>query len=134
MAIAGLICLLVGYAIDFSNITPIIKRIATSSFVLVSGGWTILAFCFCYWLIDIKKIFVKGSSFFVIVGMNCIFIYLFFSIGGAEFLRNICVPFTKALFEWGGHLTFKIMTDIVAWVFLWYICYWLYQKKVFIKI
>lgn len=134
MIIAGLICLLVGYAIDFFNITPIIKRIATCSFVLVSGGWTILALCFCYWLIDVKKIFVKGSSFFVIVGMNCIFIYLFFSVGGSGFLRNICVPFTKALFDWSGQLTFKIMTDIVVWGFLWYICYWLYQKKIFIKI
>lgn len=134
LMIAGFTGLLVGYSLDIFNITPIIKKIATSSFVFVSGGWTILALCLCYWLIDVKKIFVKGSNFFIIVGMNCIFIYLFFSAGGAGFLRKILIPFTNAFFTWGGNMTVKIITDLIVWGFLWYICYWLYQKRIFIKI
>src|SRR5258706_15944554 len=35
---AGAVALVLGFAMDFT-ITPIIKRIATSSFVLASGGW-----------------------------------------------------------------------------------------------
>ena len=78
MIIAGISALLIGYSLDLLNVTPIIKKIATSSFVFASGGWTILALCFSYWLIDVKKLFVRGSKIFIIVGMNCIFIYLFF--------------------------------------------------------
>ena len=134
MIIAGLTGLIIGFGLDLLNITPIIKKIATSSFVFASGGWAILALCFCYWLIDVKKIFIKGSKFFIIVGMNCIFIYLFFEVGGAELVRKIFIPFTKALFSWGGNLTVEIMTSLSVWAALWYICYWLYKNRVFIKI
>ena len=63
MIIAGLSGLIIGYSLDFLHITPIIKKIATSSFVFASGGWAILALAFCYWLIDVKKIFTKVQGF-----------------------------------------------------------------------
>ncbi len=134
LVIAGLSGLLIGYSLDFLNITPIIKKVATSSFVFASGGWSILALCFSYWLIDVKKLFVGGSKFFIIVGMNCIFIYLLFEVGGANLLNKIFTPFTKLLFSWGGELTVEIMTSITVWASLWYICYWLYKNRLFIKI
>jgi predicted acyltransferase len=134
MIIAGLTGLIIGFGLDLLNITPIIKKIATSSFVFASGGLAILALCFCYWLIDVKKIFTKGSKFFIIVGMNCISIYLFFELGGAGFVRKIFIPFTKALFSWGGNLTVEIMTSLTVWAALWYMCYWLYKNRLFIKI
>jgi len=134
LLIAGLSGLLVGYSLDLMNITPIIKKVATASFVFASGGWTILALSFFYWLIDVKKLFARGSKFFIIVGMNCIFIYLFFELGGADFVGKIFTPFTKALFSWAGDLTVLITTSIAAWASMWYICYWLYKNRVFIKI
>ena len=134
MLIAGLSGLFIGYSLDFLNVTPIIKKIATSSFVFTSGGWAILALSFSYWLIDLKKIFIKGSHFFVIVGMNCIFIYLFFMVGGAGLIDKILNPFSKAFFSWGGEILVGIITSLAVWVSLWYICYWLYKHKLFIKI
>ena len=134
MIIAGLAALFIGFSLDLLNITPIIKKIATSSFVFASGGWAILALCFSYWIIDVKKLFTRGSKFFAIVGMNCIFIYLFFSLGGAELVSKIYVPFTKLLFSWGGDITVAIMTSLAAWASMWYICYWLYKNRLFIKI
>jgi predicted acyltransferase len=47
MIIAGLSGLIIGYSLDFLNITPIIKKIDTSSFIFASGGWAILALAFC---------------------------------------------------------------------------------------
>jgi predicted acyltransferase len=131
---AGLSGLIIGYSLDFLNITPIIKKIATSSFVFVSGGWTILAMAFCYWLIDVKKVFIKGSGFFIIVGTNSIFIYLFCQLGGAGLLNKTFIPLIKGLFSWHGELTVSILTSLVVWGALWYICYWLFKNKVFIKI
>ncbi|MCE5347337.1 MAG: DUF5009 domain-containing protein [Bacteroidales bacterium] len=134
LIIAGISALAIGYSLDLLNITPIIKRIATSSFVFVSGGWAILALCFSYWLIDIKKRFVKSSLFFRIVGMNCIFIYLFFEVGANGILNKIFAPFSALLFSWGGELTVGIITSLSVWGAMWYICYWLYKNKLFIKI
>lgn len=134
MLIAGMAALLIGFSLDLLDITPIIKKIATSSFVFASGGWAILALCFSYWLIDVKKLFTRGSKFFTIVGMNCIFIYLFFELRGAELVSRIFVPFTKLLFSWNGIQTVEIMTSLCTWGALWYICYWLYKNRIFIKI
>ena len=134
LVIAGISGLIIGYSLDLLNVTPIIKKIATSSFVLASGGWTILALSFSYWLIDVKKLFTKGSKIFIIVGMNSIFIYLFCHIGGAGLIGKIIDPFSRLLFSWGGDMTAKVITGLGVWAALWCLCYWLYRNKLFIKI
>lgn len=134
LLMAGIAALVIGFSLDLLNITPIIKKIATSSFVFASGGWAILALCLFYWLIDIKKSFATGPNMFKVVGMNSIFIYLFFEIGGSGFLSNIFVPFTNAFFSWAGPLSVSILTSAAVWAALWYLCYWLYTNKLFIKI
>ncbi|MFH0842951.1 MAG: DUF5009 domain-containing protein [Bacteroidota bacterium] len=134
LIIAGVTALAIGYTLDLLNITPIIKKIATSSFVFASGGWTILALTFSYWLVDVKKLFAKGAKFFIIVGMNCIFIYIFFHVGTAGIIRDIVDPFSQLLFSWAGPLTAETITGTLVWAVLWYICYWLYKSKIFIKV
>ncbi len=134
MIICGIAGLVIGFGLDLLHITPVIKKIATSSFVFASAGWAILALCFSYWLIDVKKKFLKGSRFFVIVGMNCIFIYLLFSVGGAEVIRRFFIPFANSFFSWAGEITAAIIASLMTWAALWYISYWLFRNKLFIKI
>lgn len=134
LVIGGVSALVIGYGLDLLNITPIIKKIATSSFVFASGGWAILVLAFCYWLIDVKKIFVKGSWFFIVVGMNSIFIYLFFSLRGANLFERIAKPFSELLFSWTGEMLTSEITSLAVWGALWYLCYWLYKNRLFIKI
>ena len=130
--IAGLALVVAGYLLDF--VTPIIKRIATSSFVIVSGGWSILAIAFLYWLVDIKQLNGRWTLFFGVVGMNSLFIYLFAHVGGVKFIEPILHPFTYAIFDWGGGLTAPIVTSLLVWAALWGICYWMYKRRLFIKI
>jgi predicted acyltransferase len=134
LLIAGVSALVIGYSLDLLNITPIIKKIATSSFVFASGGWAILALCFSYWLIDVRKKFISGSRMFIIVGMNSIFIYLFFSIGGAGLIHRIVAPFSSLIFSWAGEATVEIISSLSIWAVMWYMCYWLYRNKMFVKI
>ena len=82
------ICLIVGYGLDIAGITPIIKRIATSSFTLASLGWCLLGLTACYWWIDVKG-HKKYLKFFIVISMNSIFIYLFFEILGGWFNRYV---------------------------------------------
>ena len=128
---AGIIVLLIGYGL--SSFTPIIKRIATSTFVLASGGWALIALAICYWIIDIKK-YQKGVLFFALVGMNPLSIYLFSHIGGANLIKTIFLPFSNALFFWTSELWAHIILSCIVLFILWFICYWLYKKKIFIRI
>ena len=127
----GVVALIIGYG--FSGVTPIIKRISTSTFVFASGGWSILTLALCYWIIDIRK-YQKGVLFFAIVGMNPLFIYLFAHVGGADLIKKITLPFSNALFGWTGHLMSGIVLSSIVLYLLWYICNWMYKNKIFIRI
>ncbi len=129
--LAGIAGLILGYGLD--PVTPIIKRIATSTFVLASGGWTFLALALSYWLIDIKQI-RGGVRFFAVVGMNPLFIYLFAEAGGAELLKSFAQPLAVSLFQWAGPEYAALVTTSVASCLLWLICYFMYRHKIFIKI
>ena len=131
LMLIGIAGLVIGYSLD--PVTPIIKRISTSSFVIASGGWIFIFLAISYWLIDIKKS-QNWVIIFSVVGMNSLFIYLFAHVNGGELIYNIIKPFSNGLFGWTGDIASQIIARIFTWAGLWYICYWLYKNKVFIKI
>ena len=131
MIFAGFLLVVIGYIMD--PVTPIIKRISTSSFVIVSGGWSIIAMALFYWIIDIKKV-DKLTLFFSVVSMNSLFIYLFAHVDGGAFIEIILHPFSYAIFGWVGDHAVQVITSILVWGALWGLCYWMYVKRLFIKI
>ena len=134
---AGLIALISGYTIDLLSITPIIKRISTSSFVLVSGGWVLLIMAFLYWLNDIRK-YREYAWLFTVVGMNAIFIYLFFETVGAQWLNGLVKIFVGGGMEAAGIQAngngTAVVSSLVTLFLEWYLCFWLYKRKIFFKL
>ena len=131
LLIPGVIGVVVGFAIN--PWTPIIKRIASTSFVIVSGGWCLVALALCYWLIDVKKL-KRWTLFFNIVGMNPLLIYLFTMTGGAWWFSRIAKPFTTGLFAWAGSINAAIVTSLAVWGMLWLLCFWLYKRRIFVRL
>jgi len=130
-AITGLVT---GYVMDVT-ITPIIKRIATSSFVLASGGWCLLALAFLYWWIDILH-HRKYVKLFIVVGMNSLFIYLFIEIVGSRWFNDYIAAITNGLMgmaHFPERLMF-ILTSLIIFTLEWSLCYFLYRKGIFFKI
>jgi predicted acyltransferase len=132
--ISGLAILVAGYLLDFT-ITPIIKRIATSSFVLVSGGYCLLGLAFLYWWIDIKN-HKKYLFFFTVVGMNSLFIYLFFEIVGSRWFNGYIGAITGGLLGMAQISTYLIgiLTSLVIFYLEWRMCLFLYRRGIFFKI
>ena len=132
----GALLLVAGYALDILNITPIIKRIATSSFTLASGGWAILVLALFYWWIDIKGNHKKWLRIFSVVGTNSILIYLLAETVGVQWFRDFGKIFTSGLlspFGMSESLIMVINSLFVLFMF-WYITYFLDKKKVYFKI
>ena len=135
LAVAGLVGIAVGYGMDFTGLTPIIKRISTSSFVIVSGGWCLLTLAGCFWAVDMKgyKRFVWP---FALVGMNPIFIYMFSETAGKQWANGFVRIFTDGFFG-GVGLGENLLPVLGALVVLaceWYLCYWLFKRRIFIRI
>jgi predicted acyltransferase len=135
LILAGVALLFIGYGLDITSLTPIIKRISTSSFVLASAGWVFLIMAFVYWLTDIRRQ-TKYAWLFTVVGMNAIFIYLFFETAGIQWLNGTVSIFSNGVLFWLG-IPVKVAAVISALVTLmveWCLCYWLYKRKIFFKL
>ena len=135
LLLSALICLLVGYGMDIFGITPIIKRIATTSFTIVSLGWCLVFLSLSYWWIDVKK-HRKHLLFFTIVGMNPLFIYLFFEIVGDRWFTAYITFISNGVLSWfnaGGLLKVFVATACVFGL-EWLMCWFLYKKKIFFRI
>lgn len=134
LLVAGGAALLIGFGMD-ATITPIIKRIATSSFVFASGGWCLLFLACCYWWIDIKK-HKKYVLFFTVVGMNSIFIYLFIEIVGDRWFSEYIQAIGNGLLQiiHFPSVIAGILSALLVFIIEWKICWFLYKKEIFFKI
>lgn len=133
LALAGLVGLSAGYLLDWTSVTPIIKRISTSSFVLVSGGYILLVMALLLWLVDVRK-YDRYAWIFVVVGMNPIFIYLFFETVGKQWFNGTVGIFVGGALELVAVPTGGISIALTALALEWLLCYWLYKKRIFFKL
>ncbi|MBC7848625.1 MAG: DUF5009 domain-containing protein [Chitinophagaceae bacterium] len=129
------ICMLLGYGLDWSGITPIIKRIATSSFTLASLGWCLAALALCYWWID-QKNHRNNLKIFTVVGMNSIFIYLFIEIVASRWFNGYVAAITNGLMKMidTPQTLMNIITSLCIFALEWSMCYFLYKKKIFFRV
>lgn len=109
---------------------PVNKKLWTSTFVLAAGAYSIIMFAIFYYLIDVKG-WRKGIVFFQVIGMNSITIYLAqcfisFPIMSKFFLGGVAGLCPEAV----GAIVLKIGSFTAAWLMLWF----LYKKKVFLKV
>jgi len=128
IAISAVACLISGFAIHPWN--PIIKRICTSSFTLYSTGWILLMLLGFYWVVEVKG-YRKWTFPLVVVGANCIFIY---SVANVlhEWLDRAVGVFTLR-FNWLGDFA-PVGQACAVLLAMWYLCYWLYQRKILFKL
>lgn len=135
LLIYGGALVVIGYLMD-PFVTPIIKRIATSSFTIVTGGWCLLVLAASFYVFDVKKMYTKTGRFFAIVGMNPLFIYLFSEFGTVDWLHDFVNIFTTDILQIvampGAWI--DVVTASVVLGLMWYMTYYLYKRKVFIII
>lgn len=131
----GILTLVAGYALDVAGITPIIKRIATSSFTLASLGWCLLFLAACYWWIDLRN-HRKHLQFFVVVGMNSLFIYLFFEIVGHRWFNGYVNAVVEGVLGWvhTPEMVAAIIASLSIFALEWSMCWFLFRKKIFFRL
>ena len=128
MVIAGIIMLVVGLL--WSLVFPINKKMWTSTFVLVVGAYSVLMFALFYYIIDVKN--HRGwILFFTVIGLNSITIYLAQQFINFRFTTDKIFGGLVRLFPENSQAFFSSAAYItVCWLFL----YFLYKKKVFLKV
>ena len=109
---------------------PVNKNLWTSSFVLNVGGISLMLLAVFYYIIDVKG-FKSWAFFFKVIGMNSILIYMSERFINWEYSNN-------AFFQWLGQLIgnpFNAVALAISFVLLkWCFLYFMYRKKVFLRV
>lgn len=130
----------------WSLVLPINKPIWTSSYVLYTAGWASLVLALLIWVIDLKG-FTKWTSFFVVFGMNPLFIFALSGLWAKILGRLVKIAgpdgstisgsswlYSHVFEPFAGDINGSLLFAISHVVFFWMIGYVLYKKKIFIKV
>lgn len=128
LVIAGAAGIALGYA--WSPWFPVIKKIWTSSYVLVAGGWSALLLALFYWLIDLRG-WKRWAYFFAVIGLNPITIYL-----GQRIIRfgPIAEFFAGGLARAAGYPYSAIVLAAAALAVKWLLLRYLYTQRISLRV
>jgi predicted acyltransferase len=127
LAGAGVICLVIGYT--WGIVFPIVKLIWTSSFVMVTAGYSLLLLSVFYYIIDVLK-FRKWAFFFVVIGMNAITIFILVRFIRFGYISELFLSGLAKMAGSGDVLIIAIGAIFAKWLLL----YWFYRRRIFFKV
>ena len=118
---------------------PINKSLWTPSFVLLSSGYCAIALAACLWLCDVKR-WRRWSAPFVVFGANAIVAYVLHV--ALEKLLELQIAgvsvhgsYLQLAEQLGLNRFFSAGLWILAFLALCYVpVWWMYQRKIFVKI
>ncbi len=129
LSISGAVLVII--SILLAPVYPIIKKVWTVTYNLLSAGISLLLLSLFYFLIDVRpvggKICSAISFFFKVIGLNSITIYMAYRIIP---FWNISSFFTGWLAAPFGEWITAVGVIVIEWLLL----YYLYKQKLFLKV
>lgn len=130
---AGAIGLAAGVILHFTGVCPIVKRIWTPSWTIFSAGWAFLILAAFYFVIDFKGL--KSWSFpLVVIGMNSIAAYCLAHLIEGFIVSSVRTHLGRNFFELFGENYSSLVRGGTVVLALWLILYWMYRRKIFLRI
>jgi len=114
---------------------PVIKKIWTSSYVLVAGGYSALLLAVFYLMVDMWK-WQKWCQPFVWYGMNSITIYMTDNIlgGFGKLAERFVGGDISAWFNNRSLGTGDLLVALVEMALSFWFVYFLYRRKIFLRL
>ena len=129
----GIACLAVGKILDATGVCPSVKKIWTPAWVIFSTGWTCLLLAAFYALIDLRG-WKRWAFPLVVVGMNSIAIYVMAHLWQSFIFSTTKTHLGQKFFEMFGVVYKPMFQSIWAVLVLWLICFWMYRRKIFLRL
>jgi predicted acyltransferase len=126
IAIAGASGVALGWIL--SPFIPVVMKMWTTSYGVMTAGWACLMFGFFFWFIDVRG-HKAWTLPLVVIGMNAIFIYMFMSIIPIRKIVGVFSNPIAARLGSFGDLFSALSIFAVAWLLV----FWMYKRKIFIK-
>lgn len=131
--IAGVSCLALGLILHYTGICPSVKRIWTPAWTLYSGGWCFLLLAGFYGLIDVGG-YRRWAFPLVVIGMNSIAIYVLAHLIDRFIIASFRIHFGQNIFNVFGEGYSWLLSGWAVILIFWLMLYWMYKRKLFIRI
>lgn len=133
LLIAAAICFAMGGLMHTAGLCPIVKRIWTPSWTLFSGGWCFLFMAGFYAIVDWRGL-RKWAFPLVVVGMNSIAAYMIAHLIHSFTAGSFKTHFGQEIFALLGESLEPVLEGVVVLAVYWLILFWMYRRKLFLRI
>lgn len=133
LLLAGAAGIAAGLLLHAVGLIPLVKRIWTPSWTLFSGGCCFLLLAGFYWLID-QRGWRRWAFPLVVIGMNSIAIYVLVHLIDGFLLDAVRTHFGKDAFSIFGESKASLVSGGYLLVVFWGMLYWMYRRKLFLRI
>ncbi|MBI2686507.1 MAG: DUF5009 domain-containing protein [Acidobacteria bacterium] len=130
---AGIACIAGGLLLHFTGLCPIVKRIWTPAWTLFSGGICFLLLAAFCWVIETKG-YRKWAFPLIVIGTNSIAAYLIAHLFDAFIYSSLRIHFGEHFFAFLGGGLEPFLLGAAVLLAYWLILYWMYNRKLFLKI
>ena len=131
--IIGISMILTGWLLNALNICPNVKRIWTPTWTLFSGGWCFLLLTLFYWIIDVLET-LKWYFILLVIGANSIAAYIIAHTIDGFISSSLFIHLGKQYAEVFGLAYAPLVHGFLILFFEWLILFWMYKKRIFIRI
>ncbi|HEY3899509.1 MAG TPA: DUF5009 domain-containing protein [Chthoniobacter sp.] len=133
LAVAGIVTLIAGWGIGALGFCPVVKKLWTPSWVLFSGGWCLLLMAAFYLVLDLLN-FRRWSYPLIIIGMNSIAAYCLAHLSDGFIRSSLLTHLGKTPFLIFGKPFETFLLGTSSLLVLWLVLFWMYRRKIFLKI
>ncbi|HZU38383.1 MAG TPA: hypothetical protein VFA18_20830, partial [Gemmataceae bacterium] len=129
---AGTACVALGLVLHHLGICPIVKRLWTPSWVLFSGGWCFLVLGVFYFIMDVRG-YQSWAFPLTVLGVNSIAVYALSDLS-ANFLLDASRTHLGYAINHFDQAYAPVLYGLPALIVFWLFFYWLYRRRIFLKL
>ena len=133
LAAYGVAGIALGAVLHFAGVCPLVKRIWTPSWAIFSAGWAALFLAFFFYVVDVRG-WRRWTLPFLVVGMNSIAMYVIVHVAERYTAEALRTHLGKGTFQVFGAAYEPILVGGTSLLIFWLMLYWMYRRKIFIRI
>jgi heparan-alpha-glucosaminide N-acetyltransferase len=133
LTVCGAAGLGLGFLLDLTGVCPNVKRIWTPTFAIFSTGWTCLMLAAFYRLIELRG-YRRWAFPLMVAGMNSIALYCMSMLMKPWIRDRLKLHTRQDLFDVFGKTYAPMVEMTCVLVVLWLVSFWMYRRKIFLRI
>jgi predicted acyltransferase len=126
-------CFLLALALDQAGVCPIVKRLWTPSWVLFSGGWSLLFLAAFHLTVDIAG-WRTWTFPLQVLGMNAMAAYCLADLIPPFILSSLQTHLGQNAFAIFGTAYEPLLSGLAVLAVFWLILFWMHRRRIFLKI